>query len=108
MKYIKQRYNEPDEEYEKRVDNGLYSADELTELSFESPSWIVSGNCIYLPGKYISVPIGWEEKDKYLVSKIVKYTKNKFVIVSTSPTIWDYAIEKTPTFNYYMTFTRVK
>ena len=63
MRYIKQRYDESDEEFEKRVENGLYSTSELTMLNSESPSWIVSGNYIYLPGKYITVPIGWEEKD---------------------------------------------
>ena len=108
MRYIKQRYDESDEEFEKRVDNGGYSTSELTMLNFESPSWIVSDNNIYLPGKYITVPMGWEEKDKYLVSKIVKYTKNQFVIASLSRTIWDYAIDKVPTYNYYTTFTRVK
>lgn len=31
-----------------------------------------------------------------------KNSKNQFVIASLGPTIYDYAIDKNPTYNYYM------
>lgn len=105
MRYPKQRDNESEEDYAERIENGQYSMDELNIISFESPSWIVSGNDIYIPGYYVA---DIEVEEKYLVSKIVKQTKNNFIIACTNPTISDYAIEGTPSFKYYMTFTRIR
>ena len=105
MKYFKQRENESQEDYVERIENGHYSLNELNTISYDSPSWIVSGNDIYIPGYYIA---DIEVEEKYQVAKIVKITKNMFVIACTNPTISDYAIEETPTYKYYMSFTRIK
>lgn len=103
MKYLQQNANESDEEYCDRIENGKYSIEELVEIKVEKFSWIILGHNIYLPGKYISDIM---PKDKYLVSKIVKSSKDQFVIVSICPTIWDYTIEEN--FEYYITFSRIK
>ncbi len=104
MKYLCQDISESEEDFANRVDFGLYSADELVLCRFESPDWIVKGNDIYIPGRYISdlVP-----KKEYLVSKIVKKSRHQFTIASICPTLYDY-IDEPFEYKYYITFTRIK
>lgn len=105
MKYILQKEGESGNVFLDRIENGRYSKDELVEESFNSPGWIISGDDIYTPGKYISdIP----EKEKYYVAKIVMHTNNMFVIASVCPSIWEMFIDEYPQFKYYTTFRKIR
>lgn len=105
MKYIFQKEGESDNDFIERIENGQYSKDELIVSSFNSPSWIISKNDIYIPGEFISnIP----EKERYHVAKIVKHTNNMFVIASVCPTIWSIFIDENSQFKYYTTFRKIR
>ena len=59
---------------------------ELQDGNMRCPEWVITGDDIYISGKYISDTFF----NKYdLFFKIIKKTKDQFVIMSATPSIYD-------------------
>ena len=104
MWFLKQEEGESDEEYTNRVNSGMYSESELVNYNTtRCPQWIISGNDIIIPGRYIG-----DFENDVVMFRFVKKTRNKFVIISASLSVVDLAVDNPFSYKHYLTFTRIR
>ena len=108
MRYVKHRTDESDHEFENRILEGNYTKDDL----YLSENWWGDEVEWYVNNKEMYTYLSWSSEmnhidDMYLMAKIVKSSYNQFTVASRTPNLIDLYWEGPPTYNYYITFTRI-
>ena len=95
IRNLPQRENESENDYLYRLHSGVYEKSELKDGFFTCAPWLISGNDIYIPDWYLS---SLSNNENVLFFKIIKKSKNQFVIMSAIPSI-DYIYEENKSYN---------
>ena len=109
MRYPKRRPDESDIEFVNRIEEGTYTKDEL----YLSEDWWGDNVGWYVNNKEMYTYLDWGSDqthidDMYLMAKIVKSSYTQFTVACRTPNLIDLYWEDPPTYNYYITFTRIQ